>query len=387
MPPAAPVIDPARPPHETLRRRYPAPRPRGLAVLGLGEGVSILSAAQTSPFWTTTCVCDLSADLCRERAEAFDVPAVTTDYAALLARDDVEVVAVFTPDPLHADHVAQALEAGKHVVVTKPLLTELTDAPRLLRAQAATGKRVLVGQSSRYFATTLAQRADFDAGHLGDLHAVEAHYHGDKRQGTSGAWAKHGENNWIYTGLIHPVDLVAGYLGPIDTVSAVANFGKVAQDGNYPHPDNFYAVFRDVNGVIGSAAGAYGTPGPPEAAQTSIACTLRGDRGASSAGYQNYRYALRVDGEADVVRDLSDQHEYYFRFGGFHHHAGEFQNYLDHFWACLEEDREPAPGLQEGVRIVAAVAAVELSIATNATVRVPDLLADHGLNPDGSLAG
>ena len=61
---------------------------------------------------------------------------LTTDYAELLAHPGVDIVSVFTPDALHADHVVAAFEAGKDVTCTKPLTVSLADARRILDSRA-----------------------------------------------------------------------------------------------------------------------------------------------------------------------------------------------------------------------------------------------------------
>ena len=68
----------------------------------------------------------------------------------MLSRDDVHVVAVYTPDALHAEHVVRAFEAGKHVICTKPLTNSLEGAKRILEAGRRTGRKLLVDLMDRY---------------------------------------------------------------------------------------------------------------------------------------------------------------------------------------------------------------------------------------------
>ena len=77
-------------------------KPLRLGVLGLGEGRSVISAALSAPQWEIGMLCDLNESLCRERCREFGELPWTLDYAEMLARDDIDVVAIYTPDPLHA---------------------------------------------------------------------------------------------------------------------------------------------------------------------------------------------------------------------------------------------------------------------------------------------
>ena len=49
----------------------------------------------------------------------------TTDYRELVQREDISVIAIYSPDHLHAEHCVAAIEAGKHVICTKPMVTKL----------------------------------------------------------------------------------------------------------------------------------------------------------------------------------------------------------------------------------------------------------------------
>jgi len=99
-----------------------------LGVLGLSEGRSVLSAVLASPCWEVAQVCDLDETLCRERCAEFAIPHYTLSYAEMLADPTADAVAIFTPDHLHATHIVQALQAGKHVICTKPLCRSLDEA-------------------------------------------------------------------------------------------------------------------------------------------------------------------------------------------------------------------------------------------------------------------
>src|SRR5947207_2189472 len=145
-----------------------------LGVLGLGEGRSIISAALNSELWELGCICDLNEDLCKERAAEFRFNRYTTRMDEMLSDPSIDAIRIYTPVPLHAKHIRQCLEAGKHVICTKPLLDNLKDAKTLLDVARKSDRRVFVGQSSRFFEPMMRQRADFEAGKHGNLFSVEA---------------------------------------------------------------------------------------------------------------------------------------------------------------------------------------------------------------------
>src|SRR5437879_1675703 len=103
-----------------------------LGILGLGEGRSTMSAALQSDKLELKMICDAKPELCRQRAKEFDFPHFTTDYRQMLDDPDIDAIAIYTPDHLHAEHVKMALLHNKHVVCTKPFIDDLSKANELL---------------------------------------------------------------------------------------------------------------------------------------------------------------------------------------------------------------------------------------------------------------
>src|SRR5688500_3173254 len=152
-----------------------------LGILGLGEGRSTMSAALASEKWELKTICDANEETCRQRAKEFDFHNYTTSYQTMLDDKEIDVIAIYTPDHLHAEHVKLALLHEKHVVCTKPFIDNLADAQALLELQKKTGKKVFIGQSSRFFEPAKRQRKDFEQGLIGELITIESHYHADHR--------------------------------------------------------------------------------------------------------------------------------------------------------------------------------------------------------------
>jgi predicted dehydrogenase len=349
-------------------------------VLGLGEGRSILSAAVHSEMWEVAQMCDLNADLCKERAAEFELSRYTTSYEAMLGDAQVDVIAIYTPDSLHARHIRQALDAGKHVICTKPLIDNLADAPALLESAKRSKKHVFVGQSTRFFEPMIRQRADFDAGKHGNLFSVEAHYHADHRWFLQKTWAK-GALKWLFGGMSHPIDLIRWY---IPDITEVMGYGLLTQSGKavgLEHPDAMHFVMTSASGKIARVSGCYSSPPGNHARDSHMTCVLRGERGTSHADYYDLRYSTQFSGEGCVQYDMANKEPYYFRFSGRSHHAGEYQNYIEYFARCLASGQAPKPDLNEGIGTVAVMAAMEKSLTTRSPVEVNDVLKDHDLPP------
>ncbi|MGH7237630.1 MAG: Gfo/Idh/MocA family protein, partial [Candidatus Saccharimonadales bacterium] len=113
-----------------------------IGILGLGEGRSTMSAALQSTKCELKMVCDMNVELCRQRAEEFNFHQYTTNYEDLLNNTEIDVIAIYTPDHLHAEHVKQALLHNKHVVCTKPFIDDLSKAQELLALMQKSGRSV-----------------------------------------------------------------------------------------------------------------------------------------------------------------------------------------------------------------------------------------------------
>src|SRR5689334_16992545 len=149
------------------RRSYGAVPPGerfGVGVVGLHEGHTELVALRASGLCRAVAGCDVSQEKRALAGAAAPGIFLTGDYEAMLARPDVQIVAIYTPDNLHADHILAALQAGKHVICTKPLVNDPGQAARLLEAARESGKRLQVGQSTRFYEPFQRQREMFEAG-------------------------------------------------------------------------------------------------------------------------------------------------------------------------------------------------------------------------------
>ncbi|HEV2293091.1 MAG TPA: Gfo/Idh/MocA family oxidoreductase [Tepidisphaeraceae bacterium] len=351
-----------------------------LGVLGLGEGRSIISAALASEMWELAQICDLNEQLCKDRAAEFRFGRYTTSMDDMLADDSIDVIGIYTPDPMHAHHIRACLDAGKHVICTKPLIDNLRDATQLLDAQRRANKHVFVGQSTRFFEPMMRQRADYDAGKHGSLFSVEAHYHADHRWFLNKQWAKAGGLKWLYGGFSHPVDLIRWYLPDVTEVMGYGLLTEPGQAVGLAHPDAMHFVLTTTSGKIGRVSGAYSSPPGNHARDSHMTCCLRGTRGTTHADYYDLRYSTQFTGEGSVQYDLANKEPYYFRFPGRSHHAGEYQNYIEYFARSLQAGQTPKPDLIEGIGTVALLTAMERSLDTNRPVTVRSVLEAHGLN-------
>ncbi|KHJ39309.1 putative 4,5-dihydroxyphthalate dehydrogenase [Pedobacter glucosidilyticus] len=351
-----------------------------LGILGLGEGRSTISAALNSKKWQLKTMCDLSEEACKQRAKEFDFHHYTTSYQEMLNDAEIDAVAIYTPDKLHAEHVKMALKHGKHVICTKPFIDDLADAKELLALSKESGKKVFVGQSSRFFEPAKRQRKDFEAGLIGDLITIEAQYHADHRWFLEKPWALESSFKWLYGGLSHPVDFVRWYLPNIEEVMGYGMLSENGKKGGLKNEDTMHFIFKATDGRIARVSGAYTGPTQPAQRDSGMSTVLRGTEGASQADYHELRYAVAdKTGEEKIIIWGDSTLKYYFRFEGQSHHAGEYQNYLEYFADSIEQNFTAYPDMQEGIGTVALLQAMDKSLKTGMPVKIKDILSSYGL--------
>ena len=117
------------------------------------------------------------ADISSAALDAFrhhhgDTPYTTMDYRELLARDDIDAIAVASPDYYHEEHAVAALEAGKHVFCEKPLAITIEGCDRILKAWHNVGTRLMVGFNMRYMNIFRIMKEIVDSGAIGEMKAV-----------------------------------------------------------------------------------------------------------------------------------------------------------------------------------------------------------------------
>jgi predicted dehydrogenase len=138
-------------------------------------GESLVKALSHVPRLRLAAVQDADPELAAEVAARAGSPRHGTDYEALVATPDVDVVVICTPNWLHVGQARAALLAGKHVLVQKPLALTPVDARATVDLAARVGRLLVVDYSYRYLETVRSLRVALPD--IGRIERVTAAFH------------------------------------------------------------------------------------------------------------------------------------------------------------------------------------------------------------------
>lgn len=111
-----------------------------VGIIGCGIGLVHAEGYAKDPRVRIEAIAGLEEDRCRTIATRFDIPHIYREYQELLANPEIDAVSIAVPNILHMPVTLAALEAGKHVLVEKPLCRNAEEGARMVEAAATSGK-------------------------------------------------------------------------------------------------------------------------------------------------------------------------------------------------------------------------------------------------------
>jgi predicted dehydrogenase len=233
----------------------------GLAVIGAGRIGSLRSRlAADHPAVEFLAVADVRPDAASGLAELVGADVWSADGREIIDDPHTNAVIVSTSEGEHLDAVVHALEAGKPVLVEKPLALTLEDADRMLDVVAATGGELFVGYSRRFRRRYHSAKEQIAQGRLGPLLGATARVYNSRSQ----ALAMLGRNPHatpVVDALTYYVDLMHWFFegDRVVEVTAVGRRGVLAGAG-YETDDLTWATLRFESGAAVSLGVCYALP-------------------------------------------------------------------------------------------------------------------------------
>lgn len=226
-----------------------------IAIIGAGN----ISSAHLQGFLEFKDRCKIVAisDIYKDKAEekkrrfGLNDATVYSDYREILKRGDIDLVDVCTPPYTHADIAVESLNAGKNVIVEKPMAASLEECDRMIEASKKNKKLLSVIAQNRFRTQFMKLKKIVESGLAGDV--VHAQVDSFWWRGHSyydlwwrGTWEKEG-GGCTLNHAIHHIDMLIWLLGMPEEVQAVMN--NVAHD-NAEVEDISIAILKYKSGAL-----------------------------------------------------------------------------------------------------------------------------------------
>jgi len=142
----------------------------GIGIIGCGIwGTIHAQIFSSSPFTRLVSVSDLDKNKAEQLSHKYGADNYTTDYKEILSNPEISAVSIATPDHTHTQIVMDALNAGKHVLVEKPLATSVDECKQILAARDDSGAILMVDFHNHWNIPFMQVKKMVDSGELGDL--------------------------------------------------------------------------------------------------------------------------------------------------------------------------------------------------------------------------
>jgi UDP-N-acetyl-2-amino-2-deoxyglucuronate dehydrogenase len=286
------------------------------------------------------------------------------DIDSLLARKDIDAIAVLTPSGMHSEHVIACAKAGKHVIVEKPMALRLQDADDMIRACEEAAVKLFIVKQNRFNVPVVKAREALETGRFGRLILGtvrvrwcrdQAYYDQDDWRGT---WACDG--GVLTNQASHHVDMLEWFFGDVERVHAraITALAKIETE------DTAVGTLKFRNGALGIIEATTATR--PTDLEGSL--SILGEKGTVEiAGFavnqiRHWRFVDEIVFDKDVMEKFSVNPPDVYGFG----HQAYYQHVID----CLLDQRAPLVDGLEGRKSVELIAALYESIKTGQEVLV-----------------
>jgi predicted dehydrogenase len=316
-----------------------------IGVIGAGNiGNVHIEIFKGLPNVEITAIADNFLPLAKKRAEEHQIPKIHRTAEELIHDEDLGAVIIGVPNKWHAPLAIQAMKAGKHVLVEKPMAIDEKDAKEMVITQRETGKILMVPHQMRWEWLSMQIKEQVQKGELGNIYHAKAGWFRRKGIPGWGTWftnkAESGGGPLIDTG-VHLLDLALHLMGNPKPVSVfgstyaefgpekrgIGNWGKPNWEGKFDVEDLATALIKMENGSTLSLDVSWAVHMDTDSLPFVHLMGSKG--GASIRGQKGKLLTEDFDGTVDVDLIPPEDDE------------GERVRVSRHFIECICEGKEP----------------------------------------------
>jgi len=318
-------------------------------IIGCGR-IAQRHAGHMANFGELVSLYDVKQDRARELSSSFqgDVYSTLEDFM----NSEMDVVAVCSPNGLHAEHTIQALRAGHHVICEKPMAISSKDCAEMIQVAEQAARKLFVVKQNRYNPAIAVLKEKIDHGDLGKIYSVQLncfwnrnfdYYSKSDWKGT-----KNLDGGTLFTQFSHFIDLLYWMVGDIQDMHGMkANFahGEVID-----FEDTGVLSLKFVNGALGTIN--YSVNSFAKNMEGSI--TFFGEKGTVKIGGQYLNKLEYQSWEGDEIGELppgNPANQYGEYQGSMSNHDKVYQNVID----VLQNNGNIATTGEEGMAVVSLI--------------------------------
>jgi predicted dehydrogenase len=281
-------------------------------------------------------VCDVAKEKADEFAHQYGAKSYSS-VEGLLKNDEVELVAICTPNGYHAEHIIKSLQAGKDVLTEKPLCLTRAAAWQIIETAKFCRRNLFVVKSARYNPVLRKLKELIESGTLGRIYSVQMNCLWNRNNDYYTDWKGKifPDGGTLYNQFSHYIDVLLWLFGEIDAVEGFS--ANYAHQSSVEFEDAGAAAMRFAEGTIGTlhwSVNAYGK-------NAEISLTVSAEKGTIRIGGENLNEVQYLVAEGDLQfpsyqkANWSNHHEVY-----------------DHLVKELEHGSQMFPDAFDGLRVV-----------------------------------
>ncbi len=333
-----------------------------VAVIGTGiMGKNAVQVWRCHPDVEVVAICSRTRDRLQKIARELNVANFYTDYRELLQKEKVDIVHINTPDSAHLDPSLAALEAGKHVLVEKPMTVDLREADQIVEAVERTGLKYQVSFNHRWLSVYHKVYEDIQQGKLGECLLGYAKKNNPIKVPTEWLpWAGSTTPAWFLSS--HDIDLIRWWIGSDGAEVFATGVKNVLKEKGIDTYDAIQAQVRFQNGFFATfeACWIYSNVSP-----------YTPDSYMQVIGTKGHVF---MDRKAEAIEEATQEAYVYPRtflnYKIFDRWYGALPACMYSFIDAIKEDREPYVTARDGRAVTAILDAVHRSLQSRKPEKV-----------------
>ncbi|WP_298340718.1 Gfo/Idh/MocA family oxidoreductase [uncultured Algibacter sp.] len=222
------------------------------AIVGCGR-IGTRHAGHINNNGNLKAVCDIEFDKAQTLSKQYNANAYKSIEEMLSNEPEVDLIAICSPNGLHATHTIRALRAGFHVLCEKPMAISVHDCGEMIKEAEKANKRLMIVKQNRFNPPVEAVKKVVEQGQLGKIYSAQLNcfwnrnpdYYKDSWKGSLNL-----DGGTLYTQFSHFIDLLYWIVGDVKNVEAFG--GNFNHQGITEFDDNGVIALEFYNGALGT---------------------------------------------------------------------------------------------------------------------------------------